>query len=100
VGQAVAQDPQAAGVVICGSGAGIAIAANKVHGVRCTVAWCEHAAEYGRRHNHANVVAFGSDLQTLTQVKRCLDAYLAAVPEPGRHAERVEMMRELDEARS
>jgi ribose 5-phosphate isomerase B len=77
VGEAVAADAQSAGVVLCGSGAGIAIAANKVHGVRCTVAWCEHAAEFGRRHNHANVVAFGSDLQTFTQVKRCLDAYLA-----------------------
>jgi ribose 5-phosphate isomerase B len=97
VGQAVVADPLSAGVVICGSGAGIAIAANKVRGVRCTVAWCEHAAEYGRRHNHANVLAFGSDLQTFTQVKRCLDAFLAAAPEAGRHSERVEMLRLMDE---
>lgn len=99
MGLAVAADPQSAGVVVCGSGAGIAIAANKVRGVRCTVAWCEHAAEFGRRHNHANVLAFGSDLQTFTQVKRCLDAFLSAAPEGGRHAERVELMREMDAER-
>lgn len=86
-------------MLVCGSGAGIAIAANKVHGVRCTVAWCEHAAEYGRRHNHANALAFGSDLQTITQVRHCLDAYLRAAPEPGRHAERVAMMDAMDTER-
>lgn len=99
VGRAVAARPGALGIVICGSGAGIAIAANKIRGVRCTVAWCEHAAEYGRRHNHANALAFGADLQTFTQVKRCLDAYLAAAPEGERHAARVAMIGDLEEAR-
>jgi ribose 5-phosphate isomerase B len=84
------------GIVICGSGVGISIAANKVPGARCCVAWCEHVAEYGRRHNHANLLAFASDLQTYTQVKRCLDAYLAATPEGDRHALRVAMLDEMD----
>ena len=80
------------GIVVCGSGVGISIAANKVPGARCAVAWCEHIAEYSRRHNHANVLAFSADLQTLTSAKRCVDAYLAAEPEGGRHAERVAML--------
>lgn len=84
--------PQTFGIVICGSGVGIGMAANKVKGVRCAPAWCEHIAEYSRRHNHANVLAFSADLQTITEVRRCLDAYLAAEPEGGRHAERVGML--------
>jgi ribose 5-phosphate isomerase B len=84
--------PNAVGIVVCGSGVGISIAANKVPGARCAVAWCEHIAEYSRRHNHANVLAFSADLQTLTTVKRCVDAYLAAAPEGGRHAERVAIL--------
>jgi ribose 5-phosphate isomerase B len=100
VGEAVAgRGPGSCGMLFCGSGAGIAIPANKVRGVRCVVAWCEHVSEYGRRHNHANVLAFGADLQTFTEVKRCVDAYLAAAPEGDRHAERVKMVNALDEAR-
>lgn len=97
VGQAVvAAGPQALGVLICGSGVGVAIPANKVPGVRCVVAWCEHVAEYGRRHNHANVLAFGADLQTLTCAKRCLASYFGAEPEGGRHAARVAKINALD----
>ena len=97
--KAVVSSADAFGVVFCGSGVGASMAANKVRGVRCVVAWCEHTAEYGRRHNHANVLAFGADLQTFTQVKRCLDAYIAAEPEGDRHARRVGMLNEMDSAR-
>lgn len=96
VGRAVVAGEGSLGIVVCGSGVGIAIPANKVPGVRCVAAWCEHAAEYGRRHNHANVLAFGGDLQTFSQAKRCLDAYLAAEPEGGRHADRVAKIDALD----
>ena len=87
---------QAIGVLVCGSGVGIAIPANKMPGIRCVVAWCEHVAEFSRRHNHANVLAFGADVQTVTQMKRCIDAYLAAETEGGRHQKRVEMINSLD----
>lgn len=99
VGEAVAaaNTEDVFGIVVCGSGAGIAIAANKVKGVRCVPAWCEHIAEYSRRHNHANVLAFSGDLQTLTQAVRCLDAYLGARREGERHAQRVEMIRQLEQ---
>lgn len=96
--EAIQAGRDALGIVICGSGAGIAIPANKVHGVRCVVAWCEHIAEFGRRHNHANMLAFGGDVQTFTQCRRCVDAYLAAAPEGGRHAERVAKIDAMDAA--
>lgn len=98
VGEAVAaaDSEDVFGIVVCGSGAGIAVAANKIRGVRCVPAWCEHIAEYGRRHNHANVLAFSGDLQTLTQAARCLDAYLGAQREGDRHAQRVEMVGEME----
>jgi ribose 5-phosphate isomerase B len=99
VAKALAAGREACGVVICGSGVGIAIAADKVRGIRCVTAWCEHAAEYSRRHNHANMLAFGADLQTFTQARRCLDAYLAASPEGGRHSVRVAKINALDNAR-
>jgi ribose 5-phosphate isomerase B len=98
VGRAVAaaDSEDVFGLIACGSGVGIAMAANKVRGVRAVPAWCEHIAEFGRRHNHANVLAFSGDLQTLTQARRCLDAYLAARREGDRHALRVGMMAEIE----
>lgn len=98
VGQAVAAADRedVFGIVFCGSGVGIAIAANKVRGVRAVPAWCEHIAEYARRHNHANVIAFSGDLQTLTSAKRCLDCYLNAHREGERHAARVAMIGEIE----
>jgi ribose 5-phosphate isomerase B len=101
VGEAVAaaDSEDVCGIVVCGSGAGIAVAANKVRGVRCVQAWCEHIAEYARRHNHANVIAFGADVQTLPLALRCVDAYLAAHREGDRHAARVAMMAQMDAER-
>jgi ribose 5-phosphate isomerase B len=92
VAEAVTASPGSIGIVICGSGVGVSIAANKIAGVRCVAAWCEHVAEYARRHNHANVLAFAADLQTFTQVERCLAAFFGAEPEGGRHADRVAML--------
>lgn len=96
VAVAAADTEDVFGLIACGSGVGIAVAANKVRGVRCVPAWCEHIAEYARRHNHANVIAFSGDLQTLTQAKRCLDAYLGAQREGERHAIRVAQVAEIE----
>lgn len=92
----VASGEDCCGIVICGSGVGIAIPANKIPGARCVVAWCEHVSEYGRRHNKANMLAFGADVQTVVQMKRCLNAYLGAEFEGGRHEVRVEKISALD----
>ena len=84
------------GLLVCGSGVGIAIPANKIRGIRCVPVWCEHIGEYSRRHNHANVIAFSGDLQTLTQAKRVLDCYLNAHREGERHAIRVAQIAEIE----
>jgi ribose 5-phosphate isomerase B len=79
-------------VVVCGSGMGVSIAANKVPGARCAVVWCEAVAEFARRHNNANVLAFSADLQTITQITRCLDTFLSAGFEGGRHQRRLDQI--------
>lgn len=84
-------------VVICGSGMGVSIAANKVRGARCAMAWCEAVAEFAHRHNNANVLAFSADLQTFTQVKRCLQAYLGAEYEGGRHQRRLDQIASFED---
>jgi ribose 5-phosphate isomerase B len=90
--EAAAAMPGALAIVICGSGMGVSISANKVPGARCAVAWCEAVAEFARRHNNANVLAFSADLQTFTQVQRCLNAFLHAGFEGGRHQRRLDQI--------
>ncbi len=90
--QAAAATPGEMAIVICGSGMGVSISANKVPGARCAVAWCEAVAEFARRHNNANVLAFSADLQTFTQVQRCLRVFLNAEFEGGRHQRRIDQI--------
>jgi ribose 5-phosphate isomerase B len=84
-------------VVICGSGMGVSIAANKVAGARCAVVWCEAVAEFAKRHNHANVLAFSADLQTFTLIQRCLKLFLNAEYEGGRHQRRLDQITSFEE---
>lgn len=97
VGRAVAKDPGARGFVCCGTGIGVSIAANKVPGVRCAVVWSEATARLAREHNDANVIAIGGRLFGVQDAVRMLDAWLTAEFEGGRHAERVEKIRKLEE---
>lgn len=100
VGKAVAEDPGARGLLCCGTGIGVSIAANKVPGVRCAVVWDEATARLAREHNDANVIAIGGRLVSVDDARRMLDAWLTATFEGGRHAERLEKIRRLeDEAR-
>jgi ribose 5-phosphate isomerase B len=91
--EAVVADPGSLGVVIGGSGNGEAIAANKVAGVRCALAWSHETAVLGRQHNNANVVAIGGRMHPLDQATEFV---LAFVAEPfshdPRHQRRIEML--------
>jgi ribose 5-phosphate isomerase B len=87
------------GVLICGSGVGMSIAANKVHGARAVLATDPYAADMGRRHNNANVLCLRAREQTLSRNFEILDAFLAATFEGGRHARRVEKIAALDAER-
>ncbi|MCL2695371.1 MAG: ribose 5-phosphate isomerase B [Clostridiales bacterium] len=88
VGEAVARGIAARGVVVCTSGIGISMAANKVSGVRCALCWNERAAELSRAHNDSNVLALGEGMVTEAEALAILDVWLATPFEGGRHARR------------
>jgi ribose 5-phosphate isomerase B len=96
VGRAVAEGRADLGVCSCGTGIGIAIAANKIPGVRAAVVHDVTTASLARRHNHANVVCLGGRTVGPATALDALDAFLAASPEHGRHDRRVEELAELD----
>lgn len=87
--QLVASGEAERGILVCATGEGISIAANKVPGVRCGLAYDDETARLIRNHNDANMVAFGSRRMDLVDVLRRVDIFLAASFEGGRHARRV-----------
>ncbi len=88
-----AADAGALGIVIGGSGNGEAIAANKVAGVRCALAWSEETARLGRQHNDANVLSIGSRMHTQDEATSFVAVFLAT-PYSGeeRHSRRIGML--------
>ncbi|MXZ30658.1 MAG: ribose 5-phosphate isomerase B [Acidimicrobiia bacterium] len=89
VGRAVAAGEADLGVCVCGSGIGIAMAANKISGVRAAVVYDSVSAALARQHNDANVVCFGQRLLGDATALGALDAFLDASFEGGRHIGRV-----------
>ncbi|MEK6278726.1 MAG: ribose 5-phosphate isomerase B [Acidobacteriota bacterium] len=77
------------GLLVCGSGTGMAITANKVPGVRAAVAWSEETARLARQHNDANVLAIGARTTPPDQIADIVRAWFNADFEGGRHADRV-----------
>ncbi|HEX3947042.1 MAG TPA: ribose 5-phosphate isomerase B [Acidimicrobiales bacterium] len=96
VGRAVAGGRTELGVCVCGTGIGISIAANKIPGIRAAVVHDVTTATLAREHNHANVVCLGGRTVGETTAVDALDAFLAAVPQHGRHDRRIEKVAELD----
>lgn len=77
------------GVVFGGSGNGEAMAANRVHGVRCAVCWSDESARLARQHNDANMISIGERLITEHQALSILDIWLSTAFEGGRHERRI-----------
>ena len=77
------------GIVVCSSGEGIMMAANKVKGVRCGLAYNDDVARLIRQHNNANMIAFGASFMELKDILRRIDLFLATEFEGGRHERRV-----------
>ena len=96
VGRAVAAEPGTMGLVVCGSGIGIGIAANKVAGVRCALVHDSYTAEVARQHNDANVVAMGGRVIGVGVAEAALVTFRATAFLGGRHARRVEKLAALD----
>ncbi len=92
VARAVAAAKGDLGVLICSNGVGMAMAANKVPGIRAALCVTPAMASQARRHNDANVLAMGADNASLPENLAVLEAFLAASFEGGRHARRVEKL--------
>src|SRR5688500_9499904 len=96
VGDAVAKGEFEQGVLVCGSGTGMAIAANKIKGVRAAVAWNEDIARLARQHNDANVLALPARFMPPEDTEKVVRAWFTADFEGGRHEKRVEKIKELE----
>ena len=97
VGEEVTQGNVEQGILICGSGTGMAIAANKVPGVRAAVAWSDEIARLAREHNDANVLSVAARFTSFEQISKIVRAWFAAKFDGGRHARRVEKIREIEQ---
>ena len=96
VGKAVVSGEAEAGVLICGTGVGISIAANKVNGVRAVVCSEPVTAKLSKAHNNSNIVAFGARIVGFETAKAIVDAWLTTEYEGGRHQKRVDMLAEIE----
>lgn len=100
VGHAVTDGGADLGVLVCGSGIGVSIAANKVAGVRAAVVHDQFTAYYSRAHNDANVVCFGARIVGEGVAEAALSAFLGTGFEGGRHADRVGKIIAIEESRA
>jgi len=99
VAEQVADGKVEQGVLVCGSGTGMAITANKVPGVRAAVAWSEETARLARQHNDANVLAIGARTTPPDDIPKIVRAWFGAEFQGGRHAARVEKISEVERSR-
>ena len=96
VSRKVAHGEAERGILICGTGLGMCIAANKVRGVRAAPCHDDITAEMSRRHNDANVLCLSADLLGERLIDRMIELWLSTPFEGGRHARRVEKIMELE----
>jgi ribose 5-phosphate isomerase B len=95
--RAVANGDVEKGVLVCGTGQGMVMTANKVRGVRAALAWTPEVARLSRQHNDANVLALPARFVSIEQGLEIVDAWLDSDFEGGRHVPRVEKMMEAEE---
>ena len=84
------------GILICRSGLGMAICANKYKGIRCTAYYNEETAKYSKLHNNSNVLAIGADYVSVNEAICILRMWLATEFEGGRHNERLKIIEEIE----
>ncbi len=95
--KAVADGRCEKGILICGTGIGISIAANKVHGIRCALCNDPLSAYLTRLHNDANMVAFGARIIGAELAKNIVKTFLETAFEGGRHQRRVDLITKLEQ---
>lgn len=94
-GEAVASGRADLGIVVCGTGIGISIAANKVHGIRCGLCTSVEMAHLTKQHNNANILALGGRTTCKELALAIVDEWLDTPFEGGRHQRRVDMLDKL-----
>ena len=99
VADAVASGECELGILICGTGIGISLAANKVKGIRAAVCSDAYSASMTRRHNNSNILAFGSRVVGQGTAENIVDAFFGAEYEGGRHQTRVDMISDIEEGK-
>lgn len=97
VARAVAQGRNQCGILVCGTGIGMSISANKVHGVRAAVVSETTSARLARQHNNANVVCVGAEIVGVGLAREIVETFLATQFEGGRHQRRVDKIQALDD---
>ncbi len=90
VAEAVLKNPGTMGILICGSGIGMSVTANKHKGIRAALCHDCYTAEMARRHNNANILCFGARIVGLGVIESIIDAWLSHEFEGGRHQRRVD----------
>jgi len=91
----VAEGDNEMGVIICGSGVGVSITANKVKGIRAANCFNTEMASLARQHNNANIICLGSRFLEEEQAKEMVDTFLTTEFEGGRHERRVDKIHDL-----
>lgn len=97
VGEAVAAGKITQGILICGTGLGISLAANKIKGVRAAVCSEPYTAKMARAHNDCNILAFGARVVGAEMAKMIVETWLDTKFEGGRHQKRVDMIMEEEQ---
>jgi ribose 5-phosphate isomerase B len=97
VARGVASGKAERGILVCGSGIGMEITANKVPGVRAALVWNEETARLARQHNDANIVAVGERTTPQETIDQIVRAFLTTDFEGGRHERRIEKITRLEE---
>ena len=97
VAEAVVRGECELGILICGTGIGISVAANKVKGIRAAVCSEPYSARLTRQHNNANIIAFGARVVGEATAEMIVDEFLNAEYEGGRHQTRIDMISAIEQ---
>lgn len=89
VADLVRRDEKNIGILVCGSGNGVNITANKHHGIRSALCWTPEIAALAKQHNNANIIAIPGRFVTILEAEKIADAFLNAIFEAGRHQVRI-----------
>ncbi len=95
VGQAIVNGEADLGILICGTGIGMSITANKIKGIRAALVYDEQTAKLSRQHNDANVLCMGGRLTPEEEAKKIVDVWLNTSFEGGRHEKRIKLISQL-----